>query len=132
MTEQEFSAALLALGLGQAAAAKALGVGQPYVSMLCGGKRAVSDSIAIKIRKMIADIPLRADWEFCPRCGGTMRLKPSGCGSGVAVIHRCPAADGVIVKTTLEPMGVTADQAKAALGRRPGKQNGGKKNDAAV
>ena len=128
MTEQKFRAALLALGLGQAEAAKALGVGQPYVSMMCSGDRAVSDRIAGKVKRMIADIPRFPTWERCPRCGGVIRLlPPKNGGDGVAVVHRCPAVDGVIVKTTIEPMGVTAEQAKAALGRRPGKQNGGRK-----
>lgn len=127
MTGYELQAALSALELNFVAASRVLGVGHGYVSMMCSGQRAVSDSIAAKIRKMIADIPLRAEWEVCPRCGGTMRLNPSRGGNGVAVIHRCPAVDGVIVKTTIEPMGVTEEQAKAALGRRPGKQNGGKK-----
>lgn len=126
MTKEELNASLLVLGLvGIVDAAKALGVTHPYMSRMCSGQRAVSDHIASQIREMIAEIPRLPAWERCPRCGRTMRLKPSIIGSGVAVIHRCPKVDGVVVKTTIEPMGVTAGQAKAALGRRPGKGKGG-------
>lgn len=125
MTKKELSAALLSLGLGVVDAAKALGVGHGYVSMMCSGQRAVSDRIAGKVRQMIAEIPRLPAWERCPRCGDQMHLRQSRGGSGVAVIHRCPEVDGVIVKTTIEPMGAPIEQVKAALGRRPGKQNGG-------
>ncbi len=121
MTNKDFSAALLSLGLGVVDAAKALGVGHGYVSMMCSGQRVVSDRIAGKVRQMIAEIPRLPAWGRCPRCGRTMRLKPSIIGSGVAVIHRCPAVDGVIIKTTIEPMGAPIEQVKAALGRRPGR-----------
>lgn len=130
MKKAEFGAALRALGLTQQQAAEQLGVSEGWISRLLNEKDAkqVSRRIADKVKRMNAAIPLFQAWERCPRCGGVIRLLPSKNGSGgAAVIHRCPAVDGVIVKTTIEPMGVTAEQAKAALGRRPGKQNGGGK-----
>jgi hypothetical protein len=127
MNKTELKAAVKALGLTIAQTAEKLGITESWLKKMLSEKseKQVSQRIAGKVKQMIAEIPRYPAWERCLRCGGRMRLMPSKHGGGVAVIHRCPAVDGVIVKTTIEPMGAPAEQVKAALGRRAGKQNGG-------
>ena len=128
MKKAEFGAALCVLGLTQKQAAEQFGVSEGWISRLLDRNDAkqVSRRIAGKVKQMIAGIPRFPAWERCPRCGGLIRLLPSkNGGSGVAVIHRCPEEGGVVIKTSIEPMGATEEQVKAALGRRPGRGRGG-------
>ena len=130
MKKAVFAAALRALGLTQKQAAEQFGVSEGWISRLLDkdDPKQVSRRIAGKVTQLIAEIPRFPAWERCPRCGGLIRLRPSKHGGdGVAVIHRCPSVDGVTVKTTIEPMGAPIELVKAALGRRPGKQNRGRK-----
>lgn len=128
MTKTELKAAVKTLSLTVAQAAEKLGVSDSWLEKMLSEKstKQVSKRIANKVTQLIAEIPRFPAWERCPRCGGLIRLRLSKHGGdGVAVIHRCPSVDGVIVKTTIEPMGAPIEQVKAALGRRPGKQNRG-------
>lgn len=130
MTKPELKAAVKALGLTIAHTAEKLGITESWLKKMLSEKseKQVSQRIAGKVKQMIAEIPRSPEWERCPRCGGLIRLRPSKHGGdGVAVIHDCPSVDGVVIRTTIKPLGTPIEKAKVALRRRPGKQNGGRK-----
>lgn len=129
MTKPELKTAVRILGLTIAQTAKKLGISTSWLNKMMSEKsrEKVSAPVAAKVRELITGVSSLPEWQLCPFCGGSLLRQSKRPGGGVVVVHRCPAKSGVTIKISSEQMGLTLEQAEAALGRRPKKKHGGKK-----
>lgn len=129
MTKVELRCAARALGLTVAQTAANIGVSKSWLAKMMSEKckEKVSAPVAAKVRELLTGVSSLPEWQLCPFCGGLLLRQSKRPGGGVVVLHRCPVETGVTIKIASGELGLTLEQAKAALGRRPEKQHGGTK-----